>query len=556
MAAASAPTRRPRTGLCLLVIVLFACAAYLPAINWGLPALNSWSQDTIAGPNRTFVVEGWPDDWRGRYPPLHYLLNAGLYRAIETVWRWRGELSIDPATGLKVLAEPQLPKLGFLILASNLLTFVMAIGAGVAVFLTTRRLTGDTLSALLAALVLLSGADFAYFARLGNVDVPSIFWMAWSAYFYVRLAESRRNRDAVLLALFAAAAVCTKDGVAGVYPGMAVVLLVIEAMSCPRDAQQGAAGEAVSPPAGWVKTLSQPRWFIGLGVFVIVTLYFNGALHNWDRFAARMQYWLDASADTLHARQPRYSNPLQLALVTLRYAGGAVGWPMLAAMLAGCAFAAFRHRRLAVMTLVPAIAYYLIVIEFGLEFVYSRFLFPMLALAATATGWAAAGFLRSVRVATVLKWLIAAGVALPTAGYLTSLSREMMTDSRYAAEAWLHDRVPAGSPIGVFCKPQYLPRLLEMGYDVYELEMTPESIAAHPCAALVLSSYDFEGYEGASRDTFETLLRGESGYAVAERLGGLQYLGSGRSWLSLAGWGAEPPGKISPEISILTPSRR
>lgn len=551
--------RRPRTGWCLLLIALFACAAYLPAINWGLPALNSWSQDTIAGPNRAFVVEGWPADWRGRYPPLHYLLNAGLYRAIETVWRWRGELSIDAATGLKVLAEPQLPKLGFLILASNLLTFLMAIGTGAAVFCTALRLTSDTSAALLAALVLLSGADFAYFARLGNVDVPSILWMTWSAYFYVRLAESRRNWDAVLLALFAAAAVCTKDGVAGVYPGMAVVLLGIEAVRC-RSGCRGSAERAAEAggamPVWWVRALGQPRWFIGLGVFAVVTLYFNGALHNWDRFAARMHYWLDASADTLHARQPRYSNSLQLALVALRYAGGAVGWPMLATMLAGCAFALVRNRRLALMTLIPAATYYLIVIECGLEFVYSRFLFPMLALAATATGWSAACFLRSARVATFVKCLVAAVVVLPTAGYLASVSLEMMTDSRYAAEAWLRDRVPAGSPIGVFCKPQYLPRLIEMGYDLRELEMTPESIAAHPCAALVLSSYDFQGYAGANRAMLETLLLSERDYTVAAHLGGLQYLGTGRSWWSLAGWGAEPPGKISPEIVILTPARQ
>ncbi|MCC7293982.1 MAG: glycosyltransferase family 39 protein [Phycisphaerales bacterium] len=558
LAAETTSTRRPRTGWCLLVIVLFGCAAYLPAINWGLPALNSWSQDTIAGPNRTFVVEGWPQDWRGRYPPLHYLLNAGVYRAIETVWRWRGELSIDPATGLKVLAEPQLPKLGFLILASNLLTFLMAIGTGAAVFCTALRLTSDRLSALLAALVLLSGADFACFARLGNVDVPSIFWMAWSAYFYVRLTDSRRLWDAVMLALFAAAAVCTKDGVAGVYPGMAVVLLAIEALRCRRESQERAAeagGVGGARPVWWVRTLCQPRWFIGLGVFVMVTLYFNGALHNWDRFAARMHYWLDATADTLHAQQPRYANPLHLALVALRYAGGAVGWPMLAAMLAACAVASFRHRRLAVLTLLPAATYYFMVIECGLEFVYSRFLFPMLALAAIPTGWAAAAFLRSLRVPAFVKGLAAVVVGLPTAGYLASVSFEMMTDSRYLAESWLRDRVPAGSPIGVFCKPQYLPRLIEMGYDVYSLEMTAESIAAHPCAALVLSSYDFRGYAGANRDTFETLVHGEGGYDVAAQLGGLRYLGTGNSWLSLAGWGAEPPGKISPEIIVLTHTR-
>ena len=100
-------------------IVLLGLGLYLPGIGWGLPAMVSWSQDTIATPRRIGAVEGWPGDWKGRYPPLHYLLLDRLYQGAYKYWSSRGECSTDPTTGQRVLAPPQAPKVGRLLLIAR-----------------------------------------------------------------------------------------------------------------------------------------------------------------------------------------------------------------------------------------------------------------------------------------------------------------------------------------------------------------------------------------------------------------------------------------------------
>ncbi|GIK16813.1 MAG: hypothetical protein BroJett003_17770 [Planctomycetota bacterium] len=534
----------------LAVLTAFACLVYLPGIGWGLPAFNSWSQDTIAGPNRTFVVDGWPQDWRGRYPPLHYLLNAGLYRTIEAVWTWRGLMTIDPATGAKVLAPPQADRIGLLILASRVLTFLMAVGTGWALRCAALRTTGDRFTALVAALTFCAGVDFAYFARLGNVDVPSMFWFAWSVVAYLRAIERLSAGRCAALGLLTAAAVGTKDGVAGAYPGMALMLLIETARTA----------RSTSPlsRSGWgtviASVLMRPVWLAGLASFVLPWLFINGAFHNWERFVARLEYWFDASADTLHAQQTRYDNPLTLALVSLRYAGGAVGWPLLATMLATVVAALCRGPRRAAILLVPACSYYLLTIQGALGFSYSRFLFPMLALAAVAGAGEIVAALRHPRRDRALTAVAALLVVIPTAVLLTALNLEMRGDSRYAAETWLAQHVPASARVGVFGKPQYLPRAVELGYRVDEIEMTPKSIAASDCDVLILSSFETQGYDGPQRDVLASLSEGMLGYREVARFEGRGYLAP-RSWWRVAAWGTEPTGKISPTIRFLIRNR-
>ena len=61
-----------------LLLVALGLTMYLPGIRWGLPATVSWSQDSIAATRTLGAVAGWPSNWAGRYPPLHYFV---LYAA-------------------------------------------------------------------------------------------------------------------------------------------------------------------------------------------------------------------------------------------------------------------------------------------------------------------------------------------------------------------------------------------------------------------------------------------------------------------------------------------
>jgi len=534
----------------LVIIVGLGFALYLPGIYWGLPALTSWSQDTIAGARSLGPVEGWPKEWRGRYPPLHYLINVALYQPIHLWWERSGQRFEDPQTGRMTLTPPQVPKVGFRILLSRVLTLIMAITAGLGIWAATMALTKDSLAALLAAVTVMIGAAFTYFAHLGNVDIPSICWFAWSVFFFVRAIQSEEMRHCFLLGLFAALSVCTKDGLAGVYPGMALVLLAEETR------RQRSVRDGPTSLAGWANAfwsaLLQPRWLVGLAAFVLPYLVISGVLYNPGGYAARMAYWLDDSRNTLHAAQYRYPDQFRLLLATGWYAAGAVGWPMLAAMICAVIYNLVRHTRIALTVLAPALTYYVVVIACVLHFVYSRFLFPPLALVAILTGLAGSALMRDRVKPLWVRLGIPTVVLLVSLGYALGVNVEMWTDSRYSAESWFRRHVDPPSSVGVFSKGQYLPRLLELGYQVRPGVMARRTFDRPGLPEyLVLTSYNYEDFDSEQTACLADLLAGELGYGAVADFGGWRYLGTGSSWLSLAGWGALPPGKISPRTIVL-----
>jgi len=536
-------TRAPwhqRSVTMVAAIVGLGLVLYVPGLRWGLPATTSWSQDTIAAARTLGAVETWPSNWSGQYPPLHYLLVRAAYEPYLRSMISAGTAHRDSVTGQLQLEPPYEARIGPLFLIARLLSLVMGIGAATALFAAAKRLLEDTLAAGIAAAALVSSAAYAYFAHLGNVDIPSMFWFAVSVVFYVRLLDTGRVADALLLGLFGSLAISTKDSVAGVYPGMAIVLLVVEIGRSPRRSTWLADG---------ARALCRWQWLVGILAFALPYLLISGVFNNPEAYARRMSYWLGITPGTIHLRQHRYGNPFALLAATAYYAAGAVGWPLFVAMIASTVHALRRHRRLALVVLAPVVSYYLIIIV-SQDFVYSRFLFPPLALMGILVGRATVDLLTSTRVPALASYACVAAVALLTLGYTVAIDAEMVTDSRYAAEAWFEKHVGKNESIGAFSKPQYLPRLAERGYTTYSVEMSREAFARPQPDYLVLSSYNYEDFNDDRRACLHALLDGTLGYDMLVTFRG-HYLGTGSSWLSLAGWAAPTPGKISPAITVL-----
>ncbi len=528
-------------------LVLLGLVLYVPGINWGLPAVVSWSQDSVAGARTLGAVEGWPGNWQGRYPPAHFLLLDGLYRPLNSLWAARGELVVDPRTGEKSLRAPQAPKIGLRILIARLLSVGMAIATGLGLWATARRLLHDRTGALLAAVAFMIGADFTYFAHLDNVDVPSVCWFAWSLFFYVRLLQAHRLRDAVLLGVFAALAAGTKDNVAGMYPGMALVLLGLRFWELRR--RQAWHRSVIG--AFW-----QPHWLAGVAAFVVLLLFINGAFVNFEGFVGRLRYWLHPPPDSLHAQQLRHGSLYGLMGATVWYAASAVGWPMLAAIAASTIYALVRRPRVALICLVPPLGYFLIVLV-PIDFVYARFLFAPLGLFCVLVGAAAAAWWRADRISPPVRAMVFAVVLLPSLAYAAAVNAEMLTDSRYECEAWFDAQVPRHASVGAFSldqtpslRPQYLPRVHEMGYATHPVVMAREWFERPQPEYLILTNYTYEDFDEAQRACLRELLSGSLGYDPVVAFSG-RFLGTGSSWLSLAGWGTPTIGKISPTLTVL-----
>ncbi|MFQ5592041.1 MAG: ArnT family glycosyltransferase [Phycisphaerae bacterium] len=527
-----------------LVIGVVGVALYLPGITWGVPGTVSWSQDTIAGVRTLGAVAEWPAQWKGRYAPLHYLILDAAYMPVIEYWNATGQRTVDPSTNKATLKPPHPPKIGLLIMIARVVTVCMAVATALGLWFAARLLTSDDLAAGLAAAALMISAVFTYFAHLGNVDVPAMCWFAWSVFFYVRLLQGRRLRDAAVLGLFASLAIGTKDATAGVYPGMAVVLLA---------AETGRYAREMSWWRALLRAVFQVRWFIGLALCAVPYLLLYNAFAHPDRYVERIRYWLDPPPGTLHAAQHRYENQLQLMWAAVRYTAGGIGWPMLFAMGASIAYFVRCHRANAFVIIVPAVSYYLAVVV-PIDFVYSRFLLPPLALLYIAVGFSGAALIRSQRLSAWARVGLCCLVLVPSIAYAAAIDLEMINDSRYDAEEWFRENVPPASNVGAFSPGQYLPRLHELEYHTYSLEMTRHTFTKPQPQWLVLTSYNYEDFNADQRVCMDALLRGRLGYRRMAAFNP-QYLGTGTSWLGVAGWGAPTPGKASPSIIVMARTR-
>ena len=533
-------------------LILLGLSLYLPAVNWGLPALDSWSQDTIAGRRTLGAVEGWPEHWQGRYPPLHYLVLRATYEPILRHWQSTGQWRVDAETGRPVIAEPHPPKFGLLLLVGNLMSVVMGIATCVGIwcatlaFFESRHLDENNhpnvgrLAALFASLITMLNADFAYFSRLGNVDVPSACWIAWSLFFYARVLRTGSILHCAALGLFGSLAMSAKDSAAGLFPGMAIVLLVTEC-------QRRATGASMS--SGLLRAILQWKWLLGTALFLAPYLLLNNVHANPDSYLERMRYWLSPDPTSLHAMQLRYDSSLDLAIASILFAASAIGWHVVIAGLFAVVYAAGKEKTIAIAWLLPCLSYYVLIIE-RLDFVYSRFLFPMVLCLAIPFAWCIARFTLLSRWPRWIRAALPMLLLVPSLGMCLNVALAMLHDTRYDAEDWFRNHVPPSASIGATSKPQYLPRLVEMGYPTYRVEMNVDQLRQPSTDYIVLSSYDYVDYSSPQRECMDALTSGQLAYEVVTVFEpDLRF--SLESWLSIASRGAPQIGKISPTIIVL-----
>jgi hypothetical protein len=389
----------------------------------------------------------------------------------------------------------------------------------------------------------MSGAAFTYFAKLGNVDVPSMLWFALSLLFYFRLIASRKELDAAMLGLFASLTVCTKDGWAGIFPGMAVVLLGHEWMRLRADS-------ARKPLFG---ALAQWRWPVGIMAFAVPYAMINGVFWNPRAYVYRLGQWLNPAPEAWISREHRHGH-LDLVAETARQAAAAVGWPMFVALCLAAIYGIIHRRKLALALLIPTAGYYLIVIE-RIDLVYERFLFAPLMMLCVLLGGAAADLVRNLQVSPLVRFFVPLVIFLPTLANAIAIDVEMISDSRYAAEEWFRENVSQSASVGAVTEnvgqfsPQYLPRVHEMGYATYPVECSLESFNSPQPDYLILSGFDHQDFNETAMRCAQQLLAGRLGYEPLIVFKS-RYLGTGSSWLAFAGWYSPIPGKISPPITI------
>lgn len=389
-------------------------AIYVVGIWWGVPWAG-WAADELP----PWVIldaidKHFSGGWHDKYPPMQYYLNAILYAPILVAARIAG---VDLAgSGAQIT----------MLLVSRALSVAMGLGAICGIYVAADDLYGAT-AGVFAALIAGVTLPFVYYAKVANVDVPYLFWMAWSIVFYARTIREGGTANAVLFAVTAATAVETKDQAFAFY-----ILPFLHALVVRRRETAIAIAAGVLTFAVESNVLFNPRGFV-------------------DHVRTLADVGSDLRFEVPGARLTRQATIWRLSFVSTVFS---MTWIGVVAAAAGL-FDEIRRRRYWWLAL-PILSYYVFFLS-TITSVFDRYLLgDYMILAVAAGGWI--GSAVAARPDARRLRLGLAGLAVATmAWYGASIDLVMMNESRYPAARWLNDHTPPGARVALIGPRAYLP---------------------------------------------------------------------------------------------------
>jgi len=201
-------------------------ALYALGVFWGLPSVLTPASDATAplGP-LSFVAAYRNPNITYIYPAVHQLLLDCFYAVVLAVCKVMGLLGKLSAAWPYGMSDPT-GIFSILILVSNLVSLLM----GVAALNSLRRIRTSMEGAPVAGMAILGlGGVFTYYARVPNMDMPYLFWLALAfvALWRFLFAGAAPLHLLCVSAACSALAIGTKDQSAGVVLGFGLVLLAV-----------------------------------------------------------------------------------------------------------------------------------------------------------------------------------------------------------------------------------------------------------------------------------------------------------------------------------------
>ena len=543
----TSPAKSPTSPACswwktlLAIGLLFGISACLNCIglSWGQPGDPPWEPDSIAGARTIYHMPNLFGQWKYKYPPFHFMINAAAYKPFLNHWRK------NPAPGGRRIGTEVLntEQISTLIMVSRIISALMGAGAVVAVFLTARVLFNDDLAAFFAGLVLAFSMLFVFYNHSGKPDAPRTFWFAWSLYWAVKATYIGKWRHFAFLGLFCSLAVCTKDSMAGYVIGLAIAVWFA------MIGRARGAGESFNKA---LTTIFSTKVLIAVVVAAFCFALINNVLFAPEAFLRRMGHWIGGPGTTGY--QGDFEGQLPLLWRTCRNSYYALGWPLLLAVAISLVYCVIKFRWESAFAVTPLIVFYLIVIM-NIRFSYPRFLlaaFPSLAL---LTGKASADYLRCRKMPLVVRALPLVFVYASSLLYCIGLDLEFVQETRYEAEKWLATHVSKNERVVALSGAAYAPRIYMIGckYNFVMYRPKNEELIKkiRPYTNyLVLSEPEFEIPTAFDQDFLIALLEGRMGYKEVARFSN-KYLYPQKTIFGFAGWPFKRPSVVSPEIIIL-----
>ena len=424
----------------------------------GLPQRQGWLGDEI-GP--ATVLDGlahrFSGGWPNWYPLVHFYVLAVCYSPVLFL-QWLGQADVSKAPWHDVLYA-----------INRAVVFVEAIGVLIAVYAAASIAAGKRAGVAAAACVSLLVLFVAY-SKVGNIEIPYVFWFAISLVFYLRFIRTPTVRDAAWFALAGGLAISTKDQAYGLF--LLTPFVLLSAVRRDRVLR--------SPDEPFVRSLIDKRLLAAAAALIVAVSVGNNLLFNWAGVMARLDF-LSTGGRMVHDFNPLDPMPerrLRLLVQSVGLLRNSWGWPLMVVGTAGWVLGLVSRptRRWAVALTVMALSYYLFFIN-AVMYCYDRFLLPICLMQAIFAGYALDRWL-SLPAGRPWRRLVVAAVFCYSLLYAATIDVLMVRDSRGVVERWLQERVAPGTVVGVSFVPRLLPPL--EGFRAVEFA-NPEDVAAiHP----------------------------------------------------------------------------
>jgi 4-amino-4-deoxy-L-arabinose transferase-like glycosyltransferase len=470
---------------------------------------------------------------------MQYIIVSAFYKPYMDAWKANPvTVGSGPNAQREILTVERVSKL---VIISNVVTAVMAIGAVMAVFMTVRLLFDDDLAASLAASALACSMTFIFYGHLGNVDVPAAFWMAWTTYCAVKAVYVGKWRHYLLTGLFCTLTVCTKEPMLGYLLGLAIAMAVSLVL------RRLDAGDRLK--ASLISLLNR-RVLAAVAMAAVAFVLMNDLLTEPQAFAKRMDFWFETGIKGYNEG----ITYLSVLTQTVRVLWYSFGWPMLAAIVASAVYCALKYRRQSLWALAPLVVFFVVII-LRTRLSIDRYYIPAAAGLAILTGKGCADFLRWSRLRAAARVAPVAVMYLLSMMHCAALDMEMVNDSRYDAENWLRQRVTAKTMVVALSEPAYAPRVHMLGCRYGFIDTRPKDakmIASLRLMAdyIVLNEKEYTIASAFSPEFLEGLLAGKKGYEEVARFSN-KYLCSKDSVLGIPGWPFGPTTIVSSDTIIL-----
>ena len=462
---------KPLVGILLLSLFLNSLGMW-----YGLPypPPPAWVPDGEHGPIWVFDTIGpvgplaaakdgfsW-GRWSQRsttYPLAHYMLLAIFYAPYVGYLFLSGGFESTPSPGYPYGLSDPTTALTVLTLIGRAVAALMGTGIVLSTYLIAREFF-DRKAALFSALSVALCSLLIFYAHTTNLDGPYVFWFMLALWAYVRLVKNGHLKYYILLGVFAAIAIATKDQAYGLFLLFPFTILW---------AHFRHHGHSALNARELIRLLFHRNVVLLVLSFLVAFALANNLLLNFPRFVLHMKTISGIPSMDRYLNRTSLADHLRLFGLTSSYLRRSMGLPILVVNMAGLIYCIFHFRRPTWLLSAPLISYYFVIVYTTLFYVHARHVLPLAVILSIFGGKMSLDLMTSKRVPS---WLSRAFLALVfTYSMLYGLNADLtlMFDSRHTAGQWMEKNVPKGARIEVYSLPIFLPRYLQ-DYHVHQVE--------------------------------------------------------------------------------------